>query len=161
MTFHLPSFNPLLWLQQPWLSLCTYAALVVAMVKSPPSRILSVQTPTQHSYRFLLEEIEGWRAKNTETPDGFSQLCDSLYWDVFVKPRWVFVVVVVSSSLKTSCTVPTSSGITFKGIIILQAALAFVFKIIIPPVLSCKTDIDRGRPCLDLAGEFSYHAAPW
>lgn len=71
MTFHLASSNPLIITTAAEAQrACTYAALVVAMVrnkkKNPPSHIHSVQTERQQSYQFLLEEIEGLWVKNTE-----------------------------------------------------------------------------------------------
>lgn len=106
MTFHLPALNPLLLQRQPSFS-CTHTVLVVAMVKSVPSCIHPVQTGRQHSYRFLLEETEGLGAKNTETHDSYSQLCD---------------VRAVRSACKTmlrfyaSCRATTSSASWQKGI---------------------------------------------
>lgn len=124
MTFHLPALNPLLLQRQPRFSPCAQTVLVVAMVKSVPSCIHPVQTGRQRSYWFLLEETEGLGAKNIETHDSYSQLCDV---------RAVRAACKTMLRFYASCRATTSSarwqkGIMFTDIWPLWAALLLFLK---------------------------------
>lgn len=136
-----------------------------------------MQTERQHSYRFLLEEIEGLRVWNSWNPmTAFHsytvQLCDVLALRATCKIMLRLLALYPSLRYCTATTWLLAQRAYGQGRP--QIVLTAVLKIIYMPLFFCfikyKSGGGRGRPCPGFqstwhceyaAGSLSYHTAPW